>query len=734
MKVSSQQSKPSITIPSLPAVARSSFNIVVAALISSCTLIPERDLAPPAPLQPRGTAMESTGQEQSSAQDVIARTRFEQAPRAAGTGATTLPAQTVLFPANEAEDISLSIDGLPLPTFINEVFANQLQLSFEMAPEVANKQDLVTLRVTAPRNRQGIFEVSRQVLNNYGVIITQQGDLLRFTLGKPNATSSEPPLIVTGAALPNVPPTHRPIFMVRDLNVIDSAQAQTMLTTIFGRQGIRIERDPLRNAVTLNGTPELVQSAAEMLTLFDRPTMKGRHTLRIEPLYADVDTLSRSLRQALDAQGYSVGTGSQGITLLPIKEINALFVLASSEQSLTLVRQWVEQLDRVAPKADRKDGFYWYQVRNAGADQLAATLNAITGGSSGAVGRQTGQTTRASGMRTTTGAAGAAGATAATATGSVGGSGGFVVDLARNMLLFRGEAEVWQELLPLIRELDQAPAQVLVEVIVADVTLTKSLTMGVDWALTEGTSGADLKEWAATLGGNGLGWRSLNSSGSTRLAINALARNNKVSILQTPKILVRSGESATINVGQDVPIATTQANSEQQVGGTNQIIQSIEYRTTGVNLSVTPTVYSDGRIDMVIDQEVSSQIGDGSTESLTPIISTRNISTSLSLQDGSSVLLGGLITRTQGKGNSRVPLLGSVPILGHLFRSNSTEADERELMILIVPYLVRETAQAERLTDAFREQLRLLPTAAELEQAESVSSDSGRVTTQQPLD
>jgi general secretion pathway protein D len=696
-----------------PIMVRSSFYILLSALLSSCTLIPAEDLAPPPLLREPNRSTEQPQQESSAAQDAIERARFERAPSASADGSVPVLAKTILFPADEAADISLSMDGLPLPTFINEIFANQLKLSFEMAPDVANKQDLVTLRVTEPRNRQEIFELSRQVLSNYGVVISQQGDLLRFTLGKADGTSTEPPLIVTGAALPNVPPTHRPIFMVRDLNVIDSAQAQTLLATIFARQSIRIDRDPLRNAVTLNGTPELVKSAAEMLTLFDRPTMKGRHSLRVEPLYADVDTLARSLRSALEAQGYSVGTGSQGITLLPIKEINALFVLASSEQSLTLVRQWVEQLDRVAPQADRKDGFYWYQVRNAGADQLATTLNAVMNGSSNSTAGA--QSTPALTRGASAAGASARAPTSARGAGNTGNTGSFVVDAARNMLLFRGEAEVWQELLPLIRELDQAPAQVLVEVIVADVTLTKSMSLGVNWSLTDARSDAagpvDLKQWSATLGGNGLGWQSLNSSGSTRLVINALARDNKVSILQTPKILVRSGESATINVGQDVPIATTQSNREQQVGGTNQIIQSIEYRTTGVNLSVTPTVYSDGRIDMQIDQEVSSQVGDGSTESLTPIISTRNISTSLSLQDGSSVLLGGLITRTQGKGNSRVPILGSLPILGHLFRSDSTEADERELMILIVPYLVREPAHAERLSRAFREQLKLFPGA-----------------------
>src|SRR5690606_1694360 len=116
--------------------------------------------------------------------------------------------------------ISLSVDGLPLPAFINQVFANELKLDFQMAPDVANKEDLVTLRVTEPRNRQEVFALSQQVLANYGVVIMQQGDLLRFVLANSQGVAAESPLIVTGSALPSVPSTHRPVFLIRNLKVI----------------------------------------------------------------------------------------------------------------------------------------------------------------------------------------------------------------------------------------------------------------------------------------------------------------------------------------------------------------------------------------------------------------------------------------------------------------------------------------------------------------------------------
>jgi general secretion pathway protein D len=282
------------------------------------------------------------------------------------------------------------------------------------------------------------------------------------------------------------------------------------------------------------------------------------------------------------------------------------------------------------------------------------------------------------------------------------------------MLLFRGEVDRWQEILPLIRELDRAPSQVLVEVIVAEVTLSDQFKFGMEWALKEVVGGAkgDLRSVygddgipGSGVGGTGLNWASLSNSGATRLALNAFASNNKVSILQTPKLLVRSGQTATVTVGQKIPLLVSQTVANEQINGDTGSRQSVEYRDTGISLTVTPTVFSDGRIDMDIQQEVSGSSATEGTVNLTPIVSSRTISTSLSLRDGGSVLLGGLITREQTKGNSRIPFFGSLPLFGHLFRTDSTSAGTTELMILVVPYLVKEPEQAEALTKSFQEQL-----------------------------
>ncbi|KAA0874396.1 type II secretion system protein GspD [Nitrincola tapanii] len=677
--------------------------------LSGCTLIPAEDLAPPPPLALPGAAQdEETGalQAEQETEPVVRQRRITGLPMPASPVATReiAKAPVSIFPQDEVEDIVLSIHNLPLPTFINEVFGNALELDFEMAPDVSDRTDLVTVRITNPRNRQGIYELARGVLESYGVLLVRQGDYLRFVLGKTEATS-QPPLIITGAALPSVPESHRPVIFIRGLEVITNAEAYGMLRSIFERDSrITIERDNARNAVRFQGPPEVVQQAAEVLDMLDQPLMRGRHTLRIEPQFIGAELLAERLSSTLKAQGYDIGTAANNTALVPIEALGALFVFAPSQSILSLIRQWIPELDQVARAGEQgKEGLFWYRVRNTTASDLAATLNGMSSGRQVGGVRETDEDRRLQG-RSPEGAQTAQ-------------SGQFVVNEARNMLLFHGESDRWQQLLPLIRELDVAPEQVLIEVVVAEVTLSDEFRFGIEWALREISAAGAVGSLSSVFGSGapgagldsgGLSWASISGSGNTRLALNAFASSNRVSILQTPRILVRSGEEASVRVGSEVPIITRQATGDETVEGTSAIIQDVQFRSTGVQLQVRPVVFSDGRIDIEISQEVSEAVPTQTSNINSPTILTRNVNTRLSLQDGSSVLLGGLISSSETKGDSRVPLLGDLPGVGQLFRVDSTQGGRTELMVLIVPYLVRDGRQAEQLTESFRSRLRFI--------------------------
>lgn len=700
--------------------------------VAGCNLIPPSDMIPPPPLQPpSGESQDSMGSlaeaEQTPKEQ---RPQFQSLPTPKASVVSPAAPTTgwTLFPETEPANITISVNNMTLPAFINEVFANQLKLNFQLAPELQDKKDLISLRVTEPRNRQGLFDITRAVLSDYGVVILQQDDYLRIAMGQTTDPANEPPLIVSGQALPSVPATHRPVVLVRDLSVLGAADAYSMLKTIFEReQRLGIQRDNNRSAIVLQGPPELVQQAANILESLDQPQMRGQLSLRINPRHTNAETLSKNLTRTLEAQGFDIGEQrGRNTVLVPVADLNSIFVFAPDPQTLELVRQWAASLDQPASElAPDQEGTYWYRARETTAQELAATLNGIAKGQSSSVSgsasttrTEDGEDRRLQGRSNTTTGTGTRASTnrnntsANTTTASSGGSGPFVFNQARNLLLYRGERAEWDRMLPLIEELDKAPDQVMIEVIVAEVTLTDNLKFGVEWALSDisaagatGRLGSVFGEGAVGSGLNagGMTWSSVSNSGQTRLALNAFASNDGVSILQTPRIMVRSGQNATVSVGSEVPVISRQSTSDEVSG----ILQDVQYRKTGIQLDVTPTVYSDGRIDLEISQEVSQAAPTESSTINSPTILSRNLSTRLSLQDGSSILIGGLINNNSSKGNSRVPILGDIPWIGHLFRVDSQTAERSELMVLIVPYLIKNGSQAEAITRAFRERLKL---------------------------
>jgi general secretion pathway protein D len=271
-----------------------------------------------------------------------------------------------------------------------------------------------------------------------------------------------------------------------------------------------------------------------------------------------------------------------------------------------------------------------------------------------------------------------------------------IVDEAGNRILFTGTAEDYTELRKLLVALDTPRRQVLVEVTIAEVTLTDQTNIGMEWFFTHSmTNGAVLT--GGTLNGLGIGTQGLNlnytanwAGLSIQAAFNAFASNNKVNILSRPRLVARSGGEASIQVGTDVPIITAQATNPTQTSGATNILQSIEYRQTGTILHIKPLVYGDNRVDLVITQEVSSEQANANAAVASPVILDRNLTTQLSLADGATAVLGGLMDDEFTKGNSGIPILKDIPFLGNVARTDTISGNKTELVMLVTPYILRE--------------------------------------------
>jgi general secretion pathway protein D len=291
------------------------------------------------------------------------------------------------------------------------------------------------------------------------------------------------------------------------------------------------------------------------------------------------------------------------------------------------------------------------------------------------------------------------------------------VDDAGNRILFTGSAPQFAQLRNLLQKLDVPAREVLVEVTVAEVTLTDETRAGLEFflnasyqgnPLSGGTGsfpapGAPFAGSGAGQAGTGLG---LGTAGATfnfagadlRAAFNAFASNNKVNVLSRPNLVVKSGYQGQIQVGDEVPIITSQRAANTTTGGNTDTLQTVSYRPTGVLLNVTPIIYGDDRVDLTIQQEVSDVTDNPNAAISSPIISSRTITTTLSLADGRSAILGGLMSDSFGKSNRGVPFIKDIPLLGQAFRTDVVSGRKTELVVLITPLIIRNTDDMSNLT------------------------------------
>jgi len=234
-----------------------------------------------------------------------------------------------------------------------------------------------------------------------------------------------------------------------------------------------------------------------------------------------------------------------------------------------------------------------------------------------------------------------------------------------------------------------------VELTIAEVTLTDDTRFGVEWFLdqtiTDGTLSASTRG-AATRQPGGLGVNVLHlfSRGSVQAALTAFASNHNLNILSTPRLVTRSGSEAEILVGTDVPIITSQRASNSQSAGDTDVLQTVQYRQTGVILNVRPIVFGDDRIDISLYQEVSSQQPNTTAAISSPLILNRSVTTQLSLQEGMTAVIGGLIQDSYTRDQRGIPLLKDIPFIGSAFRSDQVSGDKVELLILVTPYIIRD--------------------------------------------
>jgi general secretion pathway protein D len=591
------------------------------------------------------------------------------------------------------DEVSMAIEQTPLPVFLQILYGNVLKKAYSLDPAVQSRTDLVTFKTSVPIGRERMQAVAVNLLRSYGLSVQDFDGLVRIV---PEANAPVSPVLRRGRTLPETPEASRPVFQHVELEVVRSAEAIQWMRQILGTR-VNITEDTNRNGLLLAGTPADLRAALDMVQALDQPRMRGRVARRISPAFAGVADFSNRLVEMLGAQGYAASSTlstSVPILILPIPSISSVVAFTNNEATMEHVLRWARELDKPAGGAT-SNGLFTYAVKYADAQDLAKTLGDLLG-SSGAP---------AAAPAAAGPLGGGGGGGAAPAAGGRASGGRVVVNNATNTLIFRGSsADEYQQIQSLLRELDRPSKSALIEVVVAELNRGEAQALGVQWTYNKyGVGGATEK---GSSSGDGFNFSVTNNAVTILSQINALASNNKARILSNPKVMARNGESASIQVGSEVPIITSQqSNGSSSTGlfsSTPNLTQTVQYRSTGVILRVRPVINSGNRMDLEIQQEVSSAKATNTGVSASPTIATRRVDTKLSVRDGSTVVLAGLIDRTTSDANSGVPFLKDIPFLGALFRSESVTTAETELLVMITAHVINDDYEAEGVSDALQ--------------------------------
>ena len=600
----------------------------------------------------------------------------------------------------------------PLPQFIDTVFGQLLHVPYVLGPGVATNRQIVALRGAHGMSKRAFVRLVQNALKDYGVRLSiRDGSVL---LAADEEAAQNAPVFLRARSTSETPEPARPVVQLFTARAVDAASLYPLLADVFpDAHSLALRMDTTANAIVLEGDPVQVADALEVLQRLDDPRFASATAVSLEPVYWSTEGFAGALRDGLTAQGYAVASapgGAQGIGILDFPAFNRVIVFAKTEAVLGAVRRSAQTLDQPAAIAG-DTGSFVYRVRNTDAQSLADLVGSRPDG------LRTTAPPAPTGLAGTTPAAVAAANTEPTspfrspsttegrsAAGSpqTFESGRMIVDVRDNRIIFTGPAKEFAELRGLLASLDSTPRQVLVEVTVAEVNLTDETQVGLEWFFSKTLGSGTVS--GGTLGGLGLSQSglTLNYAGrNVTAAFDAFASNNKVNILSRPRLVTSSGGDASIQVGTDVPIITSQASSPTAVGGTTGILQTIQYRQTGVILHIHPIIYGDDLVNIVVTQEVSSQQANPNAAIASPLILNRNLATQLSVEDGATAVLGGLIDDNYTKGNTGIPILKDVPLLGSAFRSDTISGAKTELVILLTPYILRQPEQLTRWADAY---------------------------------
>lgn len=575
--------------------------------------------------------------------------------------------------AGDKIDIAFNFDNAEIKDVLEVTLGQILNLNYILDSRVGGK---ISLHATGQVYKEELFTMLNTVLNVYNFAIVKDGDIYRV-LSKPDARQ-ETNLIIVGDKIP--PWSKDVVIQIVPLQYENPKNLNTTLRPFLTNIG---------NIVT-HGDSQfiiLIESASNMeklLTLiktFDVPFLAGKAIRFYEFKNVDARNVAKDLATLAQSLGGKVGPDGE-FNFVPFSDTNKMLVITRTPELLPKVDLWIKNIDVAPVGLDDIPSVYVYKVQHQKAETIVPVLAQIYSekmtASPKVVGKEQVEALK------------------------------IVADPKTNAIVIKALKGDYKCLKAIIEAIDATPPQVFIEVLILEVGLESGLDYGTGLRWADGiVSGSSTTK---NIGIQALAVNPVNllgpnlniRKGNFEVLLDILATNTDTKVLSAPHILVRDEQPASIQVGSQVPILS----SAGQQTGTTVTFQQVQYRDTGIILTVTPHIAENDFITLDIKQEVSDAQKTFTGVSDSPTFSTRKAETSLIIKSGHTITLGGIIEQKDEKTVRKVPLLGDIPYLGNLFKSTSIASKRTELIMLITPYIASTAEDADILTDAFQKKLK----------------------------
>ncbi len=579
---------------------------------------------------------------------------------------------TVGVPVGKKTDITFNFQNADIKEVINVILGEILNINYTLDKRVTG---LITLRTEGKFYKEELLNIIQAMLNINGFALVRDKNV--FQVLPIQEARSESRIVNIG----DVTKTQTR-DVITQIVPLKHVAPQTIIPTLRGllsKAGFVIAPNDT-HAIIISEKVTNMDRLLKIIRTFDVPFFAGKSLRFYEIKHVDTATLAKDLDLVAQTLGAKTKGPKLDIAFIPFKDTNKILVATNTPEIFSSVDAWISNID--VRLEEKKMRMYVYKMQHEQAETTVPILTELFKEKITPTGK-TGEVVEEP-MK-------------------------IIADKNTNAIIVKALPIDYQSIRAIIETLDATPQQVLIEAIIAEVTLTDALSHGIEYFFRqkggskEGGS-ISLLPAAGTAGISalsGVGTKFFTLNRDIDAIFNLIASETEAEILSTPHILVRDEQTASIQVGQSEPIRS--GTTQSSAGAT---LEQIQYRDTGTILTVTPRIGENQMVTLDITQEVSSAIASTASDIDSPTFPIRRTETSLVIESGHPIYLGGIIDIDNDVTIKKVPLLGDIPFIGNLFRSTDITKEKTELMVLITPYIINTTAEADMLTREFKEKLK----------------------------